>query len=203
MTKQCCFEKGYYVRSEISNYEDYRKHKFEKLAKEIYQHLGLSKQTKILDYGAATGGLLSEFKKLGLEQIVGTDISFWAINYGRKRYNLDKQQLQHYNRQLLEEKFDWVMILDVLEHINQEELHNIFNLLNAKYMLVRIPVALNEGEDFHLEVSRFDKTHIQCHCKEWWIDLFKKFNYGIKETLNLPTIYDSEGVFAGVFQRCN
>ena len=195
------FEKKYYVRSEISNYEDYRKKKFDILAQELIKHLDLKPDSSILDYGAATGGLIAALKEQGLTNITGTDISYWAVNFGRKEYNLTCQELQHYNRQLLEENFEYIFILDVLEHMQIEELHNVFNLINAKKILIRIPISVNEGEDFHFEVSRYDKTHIQCHCREWWIDLFEQYNYELLSLLNLETIYDSDGVFSAIFSK--
>ncbi len=192
------FNKDYYVNSKISNYTDYREKKFFNLAEDLYSYL---KGKSVLDYGAATGGLVYEL----LNRLIyceGTDISHWAIEYGKKKYDME-HMLHHYNPSLLLEDFDVVLFLDVLEHIPNDELLYIFSLLKAKQVIIRIPVSKNEGEDFVLEVSKNDKTHIQVHCKEWWLDLFKEYSYNKFVPLNKESIYDSEGVLAGILQRSN
>ena len=72
---------------------------------------------------------------------------------------------------------------------------------NAKKIVVRIPVSKIEGENFVLMISRNDITHVQCHTKEWWINLFKQHNFILIKKFNTLTIHDSEGVFAGVFEK--
>jgi len=44
----------------------------------------------IVDYGCATGVLISSFKKLGFKKLTGTDISYWAIEYGKREFHLTK-----------------------------------------------------------------------------------------------------------------
>jgi 2-polyprenyl-3-methyl-5-hydroxy-6-metoxy-1,4-benzoquinol methylase len=83
------FEEDYFINSPISNYEDYRKRKFNVLAIDLIEVLGLRKDMKILDFGCATGGLLYEFKRYGFINLKGTDISYWSIDYGKETYQLD------------------------------------------------------------------------------------------------------------------
>jgi len=194
------FSKDYFVGGNESNYQDYRKKKFQKQAKEVEHTFRLKKEDKILDYGCATGGLLKELKKNGFWNLKGTDISDWAIQYAKDRYrDID---FQHYNRNLLTEKNDVIIALDVLEHIETDELVRIITMFSKyppyKGILIRVPVSLIEGEDFVLEVSKNDKTHIQVHSKQWWINLFNDAGYKF-EPVNMTTIYDSEGVLCGVF----
>lgn len=188
------FNKDYFVNSDISNYTDYRKKKFEGLADDLYPYL---KWKTVLDYGAATGGLVYELSNR-LIYCEGTDISLWAIEYGKKYYNLG-QRLHYYNHDLLLMHFDVVLFLDVLEHIPSEELKVILTNLNALELIIRIPVSANEGEDFVLDVSKNDKTHIQVHSKKWWLDLFSNAGYNKFIPLIEKNIYDSEGVLAGIF----
>lgn len=191
------YNKDYYVNSKISNYEDYRKKKFSGLANDLYPFL---KHKCVLDYGAATGGLIYELTARYV-YCEGTDISYWAVEYGKKHYNLE-HLLHHYNPTLLSGLFDVILFLDVLEHIPDEELHNILsNIQVAKQLIVRIPVSKNEGENFVLDISKNDKTHIQIHCKKWWLDFFKKYGYTINTFLNETCIYDSEGVLAVILEK--
>lgn len=191
------FDKDYYINSTISNYSDYREKKFTGLATDLLPYL---RNKEVLDYGAATGGLVHALRELKVN-CVGTDISYWAVAYGRKRYNLSENILQFHNVQLLEYYFDSVLFLDVLEHIPNYDLNNIVEIIRAPQIIVRIPVSLIEGDDFVLDVSKNDKTHIQIHSKGWWLDFFKEVRYIEFTPLKANNIYDSEGVMAGIFYR--
>jgi 2-polyprenyl-3-methyl-5-hydroxy-6-metoxy-1,4-benzoquinol methylase len=191
------FEKDYFVNSKISNYKDYRAKKFESLAQDLLEYLA----PKVIDFGCATGGLIYVLKKLGVD-CEGTDISHWAIEYGKEFYGLEKE-LKYYTRDILTTaKGLTVLFLDTLEHMPIYEIEFLLSILKKvkpKNVIVRIPVSEKEGEDFVLEVSRNDKTHINVHSKKWWEKLFKKHGFIWKSSLRGKTIYDSEGVMAGVF----
>ena len=190
------FDKDYYVDSKISNYVDYREKKFMDLARDLLPFL-IGKS--VLDYGAATGGLMLELQNRHI-YCEGTDISVWAVNYGKKHYNLG-HLLHYYDPSLLMNNFDIVLFLDVLEHVPQDELGLIFNSVISDILIIRIPVSAKEGEDFVLDVSKNDKTHIQIHSKQWWLDFFSVYGYNIFTPLDKVSIYDSEGVLAGILQR--
>jgi len=195
------FEEGYFINSSISNYDDYRKKKFDDQAKDL-EVLGLKKTNSILDFGCATGGLLKSLKSRGFVNIKGTDISYWAIEYGKQIFGLDVE-LQFYNRQLLYFGADYIFMFDVLEHLPDTELYIILKLAKQglkKQLLIRVPVSMKEGEDFYLEVSRNDKTHIQIHSKEWWIDSLAKMGFIFKNIIESKSMYSSDGVFSGIFE---
>jgi len=192
------FEKGYFVNSAISNYRDYTKKKYGQLCEDLIS-LGIDREETIIDFGCATGKLVHEFYMRGYRNIRGTDISWWAIREGRRLYNFDARILQYLNYGLLENGADWILALDVFEHIGDEELENILDIMNCKYLVVRVPVSAQEGHPYVLDVSRNDQTHVQCHTKTWWTNLLdRKFSF--VAPIRKKAIYDSEGVFAGVFQ---
>lgn len=197
------FEKDYFIKSSISNYSDYRQKKYVNLADDIIKTLQLKHGNRIIDYGCAVGQLIVELKKRGIT-CYGTDISDWAINFGRNIYGLENE-LFNYFKPLLNIQADYVLMLDVLEHCDTKELYDILEKIKEnkklKGILVRIPVCKNEGEDFFLEISRKDKTHIQKHCKLWWKKLFKTFNLCIKKSITEKTIYDSEGVLVWLLEK--
>jgi len=94
-------------------------------------------------------------------------------------------------------------MLDVLEHIpSVQEIRLILKLTRKNgVLIIRIPVAVEEGQDYFLKVSRNDKTHVQCHCKTWWIKLFKECGYKLVEEFHhKKVLWSSKGVFTGVFQ---
>lgn len=195
------FDKSYYVDSTISNYTDYRKKRYADLAKTLVARLGLTAETKILDFGCATGCLLKELELCGIVNAVGTDISHWAISQGRQMFGFDKERLQHYNLHLLEQEFDVVFFLDVLEHMPPGDIQDTMRLVSADTLVVRLPVSANEGEDFVLDVSKNDKTHIQIHPKCWWGALLLDYGFETSDIFDESPIYESEGVLARVFRR--
>lgn len=194
------FEKKYFKDSKISNYKDYTKKKYAQLAKDIFESFKFKPQDFIVDFGCATGRLIYELKKLGLKKLKGTDVSYWAIEYGKQKLGLEKE-LDYFNLNLLVKPKKALLMLDVLEHVpTVEEINRILRLAKkSELVIVRVPVALKEGQHFYLKVSRNDKTHVQCHEKNWWIKLFRKNGYKLLSELKLKSIYSSKGVFAGVF----
>jgi len=197
------FEKDYFIDSSTSNYRNYPKKIFRNQVEELVNYFGLKKSDRILDYGCACGGLLKEFKERGFRNIKGTDISHWAIDFGKRNFELENE-LEYYNRNLLSENMDYIFFLDVLEHIPLFETMFLLEILQksppSKYILVRVPVTRREGDDYFLDVSKNDKTHIQRHNKKWWIKLFEKYNFKLTDKPHLSSIYDSMGVFVGVFR---
>lgn len=195
------FERDYFVGHVISAYDDYRTKDYKKLSIELMNFLNLGLNHKILDYGCATGNLVKCFFDLGID-IIGTDISYWAIEYGRENFALGPNILQHYNRQLLEYPWDYLISLDVFEHISRDELDITMQLINAKYMVLRIPVSAREGEDFVGELHRVDCTHVSCHPKVWWRNLLAGHGYSEQVyTFHGKLIWDSDETMCGVFKK--
>ena len=195
------FEAKYFIESEYSNYSDYRQKKFVHLAQELIEFVPILRTQSLLDFGCATGGLIKVLKEQGMTQIKGTDISYWAIDYGKRRFKLSKE-LDYYNVNLLTDWFDIILFLDVLEHVpSLIEIDKFLRIIRAPVIVVRLPISLKEGDPYVLEVSRNDSTHVQCHTKSWWLKLFKVYGFHYFEPLNGKAIYDSEGVLAGVFRR--
>jgi len=197
------FERTYFVHSNISNYKDYRKRKFFQLADDLVKILDLKQTDNILDFGCATGGLMYELKKRGFSKIKGTDLSYWAIEYGRNNFGFNEEELQYHNVNLLMFPVDVLLFLDVLEHVpTVDEINKLLKISNAPKVVIRVPISNKEGEPYVLDVSNNDVTHFQCHTKSWWIKLFEDCGYVLDILLHGDAIYDSDGVFAGVFNKC-
>jgi len=196
------FGKDYFVNSKTSNYKDYCNRKFGLLADTLIDLLGLTSDSSILDFGCASGGLIASLKARGLNKLKGTDISAWAIDYGITNYMLDAE-LEYFNINLLRERFDVLLLLDVLEHIPDDTIIRTYlNIANASRIVVRLPVSLVEGDPYVLMVSRNDKTHVQCHTKDWWESVFIECGYEIQEYIARdPAIWDTDGVMAVVLNR--
>jgi hypothetical protein len=181
------------------NYTDYlhRSEKYVKTAEELdwffRQKLSLLfYDSSILDYGCAVGFLLEGFKKLGYTNLNGYEISNYAkeICYQKNLNIIENLNQKNYN---------FAFFLDVLEHMSQESINDLFSKCKFNYVIVRIPCSTEENKGtFHLDVSKKDKTHINCKSKQEWINIFKNYGYKNIIRINLNTIYDSEGVFCAL-----
>jgi SAM-dependent methyltransferase len=189
------FDEQYY-RS--NNYVDYlsKRERYVKTAEEIQQVFHkfsvIDQNSSILDYGCSLGFLIKGFEKAGFKNVSGYDISDWAVEQARKNGCCI---LDHAHG-----TFDLGIFLDVLEHMTDQQIVELFAGLKLDKVLVRIPCAVVEQPDeFYLEVSRRDITHINCKTDQDWIEVFKKLGYRNCFRLNMSTIYDSPGCFCCLF----
>jgi SAM-dependent methyltransferase len=189
------FDEQYY-RS--NNYVDYlsKRERYVKTAEEIQQVFQkfsvIDQDSTILDYGCSLGFLIKGFEKVGFKNVCGYDISDWAVEQARKNgCNI----LNHAHG-----TFDLGIFLDVLEHMSDQQIAELFAGLKLDKVLVRIPCAVAEKPDeFYLEVSRRDVTHINCKTDQDWITVFQGLGYRNCFRLNMSTIYDSPGCFCCLF----
>jgi 2-polyprenyl-3-methyl-5-hydroxy-6-metoxy-1,4-benzoquinol methylase len=103
------------------------------------------KNKKIIDIGCGSGYLISEIKKEFKKNIFfGADISETAISIARKKYPSNNFQIFDIcnKKELPKEKFDIVILEEVLEHIRDDVrvLKNINFLLRKKsYLILSVP----------------------------------------------------------------
>lgn len=190
------------------NYSDYtlRKQKYKSTAEDIVKYFfnksvkdGHKEEYSILDYGCAIGMLLDGIRdKIPHASLAGYDISQWAID------NPVSDGLSLTNDpSILLKSHNLTIALDVFEHMFDVDLVGLLDQLNTHKLLVRIPVKCNSDQtnDFHLEVSRRDRSHVNCKTKGEWIDFIEDQGYQYISSLNLPTIYDAKGCFCGYFYK--
>ena len=172
----------------LSRYERYKKLSVE--ISELFTKISLlKKDSKILDYGCAVGFLPRAFDELGYKNCYGYDISEWARNQAKKHNVKILDNLKN-------TKFDVTFCLDVIEHMYDSQIDDWLKNFDTDCLVLRVPVAVKEGETYHLEVSRQDPTHINCKTKEAWKELLKKYGFTNFVNLNLLTIYDTDGVWS-------
>lgn len=190
------FDKKYYETNNYTNYLE-RKDRYIKSVNEILdflEKLNLFPKEHVLDFGCAVGFVLEALQERKIEKIYGVDISDWAIQEATKKgFYIRKTPIweQYHNA---------IFALDVFEHMEIEELNYFFNYIKTGLIIFRVPVCANNGEDYVLEVSRNDPTHIIKWTKQQWKQFFKHYGYTPID-LNLHTIYVSEGVYAGLAVR--
>lgn len=196
------FQREYYCNSNISAYENYTTKNYDDLADNLIKVCSIEQHLQgVLDYGCAIGTLVKALHNRWIDA-VGTDISYWAINHGQVKFGFSKRELSHLNRNMLEwDGLKYCLFLDVLEHIETDELIEIFSILDIPNIIVRVPVVVNEGEDYVLDIHKVDKTHVQRQTKQWWENLFYNYGYVHKHTFNESSIYDSDGVLARWYER--
>ena len=189
------YTEEYYKSNNYTNYLS-KKERYHRTADEIYQVFNkfgiLNKDSTVLDYGCSLGFLIDGFEKIGIDKVYGYDISTWAIEQAKKS--------QCKILSTLEGNFNLGIFLDVLEHMTDEDIHEVFSKIKFNAVLVRIPCAVEENPtEFYLEVSRADTTHIKCKTADQWIDFFNKLGYTKNLYLNMSTIYNSDGCLCCLF----
>lgn len=189
------FDEQYY---KSNNYVDYlsKKERYVRTAEEIYSNFRkfniINQESFILDYGCSLGFLIKGFETLGFDNVFGYDISEWASDQAKK---LDCKLINS-----LEGNFDLGIFLDVLEHMEDSDIKILFDKINFKNVLVRIPCAIKtDPGKFYLEISRKDPTHINCKTDEDWIKFFEELGFKRHFRINMSTIYDSDGCFCCLF----
>lgn len=193
------------------NYSDYlsRANRYAKTAEDIDKLLGnfIPRRERshfaILDYGGAVGFLCRGFKDLGYYYVTNCDVSEWARTeaHGNNAIvSISPEQLQaEFNKHGVQ-KYDLMTALDVFEHMTDKQICNLLEIVRPQLLIVRIPCAEDGDSDFHLEVSRRDKTHINCREKRDWDKfIIKNSKFTKCLPLNLITIYDSPGVYCRLF----
>ena len=180
------------------NYVDYtnRVLKYNKTALDLKNYFNIDGDDNILDYGCAVGMLLNGFKKLKLDNLCGYDTSEWAVSNA-----IDNGLKITADDNILKNKYDYIISLDVFEHIFDDDISTVLNILDTKKLIIRIPVKQSEDSDFYLDVSRRDKSHINCKTKDEWIDFIESFGFIFKSTIATETMYDSKGCFCGYFTK--
>jgi len=195
------YDKTYFTSR---NYENYLRRKFDLLANDLVDELNLEPSDRVVDFGCGYGGLIQELHRTGFDSIWGTDISNWAIEYGRGVFPEIADRLHYYNRNLLSEPKRHVFFLDVLEHMPEYEVEFALQLARnglEGYLVARIPISAQEGETYVLDVSNNDPTHINCHCRDWWLELFVKMGYDFVGDIKTLAIYSSDGVLSGKWMK--
>jgi hypothetical protein len=181
------------------NYSDYtfREAKYLKTAQDLVNTFNLTPSDKILDYGCAVGFLMNGFKKLNINDTYGFDISDWAINESlNKGFTVTKDE-----NVLDGNGYKLTTVLDVFEHMFDDQVDNVLNKLDTELLVVRIPVKLDGEDDFHLSVSKNDKSHVNCKTKEEWITKIENHNFKYETEITTESIYNAPGVFCGYFKK--
>ena len=173
------------------NYTDYleRGPRYERMARELdwlFRSIGIAdRHSRIIDYGCGAGFLTEALVNLGYSKTLGFDISESAKDECLKRLVVVPQELT---------VCDLTIALDVFEHMKDSDISKALLEMAPNALIARIPVALEQGRDFHLSISRRDPTHINCKTHPEWIGFLRMAGFRVVTRLDLCTIYTSPGV---------
>mgnify|MGYP003624415889 FL=1 len=180
------------------NYVDFLKRgdRYKRLAADIndlLKKIGLNKGP-VLDFGCAVGFVVEAMENEGYEDVSGVDISEWALNQCREK-GLDVRNTVDWDKE-----YGLTFALDVLEHMNLDQVNDFLFGLKTETLVFRMPICAEAGEDYVLDCSRQDPTHQIRMTRDEWEDIFNRSGYYCVD-LNLPTIYCSDGVYSGLAIR--
>jgi hypothetical protein len=185
------YNEAYYKSNNYQTYLD-RASKYEKLSKEMHNFLQMINLSKgpVLDFGCAVGFVSQAMINLGYD-VDCVDISDWARNECRKK-NLKVYKKPNYNKQ-----YGITFALDVLEHLTPDELNLFMDNIKTNVMIVRVPICLENEDDYYFPEARSDTTHIIKWSHKQWDSYIRSKNYHPIE-LNLSTIYCSPGGYCAL-----
>ena len=187
MNEKTFYDEDYFENGLVSKkscYENYRwmPELTIPMADKIARYLNLTYDQNILDFGCSKGYLVKAFRLLNF-QSYGVDISNYAINRIEPDIVSYCKLINDDNIVPFDLHFDYVMSKDVLEHMTIENLKALLSQYkeNCKKMFHVIP--LGEEGKFRIDEYHLDKSHIQIHSENWWINFFDDNGWEVEDFL--------------------
>jgi 2-polyprenyl-3-methyl-5-hydroxy-6-metoxy-1,4-benzoquinol methylase len=123
------------------------------MCENIIKNLSIDLDSKVLDYGCAKGYLVKAFHILGVKNTYGLDISEYAIR------NCDPAVTDHVRCLILDkslssqvdQKYDWIICKDVLEHLQKDELTCILKEFRSISSNLFVAVPLGKDGKYFIE----------------------------------------------------
>lgn len=119
-----------YVSLAFGKHEQHQP-KIESFSLNYKRFLPINKKSKLLDVGIGRGEMLTFWKNSEFENFTGIDISKDAVEFCRRQIAPDAllvKSTEEFLRQHSEE-YDLITMMDVIEHISQEQLYETISLL--------------------------------------------------------------------------
>lgn len=149
---------------------------------------------KVLEVGCTIGAFCKLLSQRGFE-VVGTDISKFIINKASKLQKKVKFKILDIEKDIkINEKYDYIFALEVLEHLNNPEkaLLNMRTILKNNGVLVfSTPLPTKQ--------TLADPMHINVHSPNYWISIGKRLkfkNVYFKHVSFIPYFYRFSSLFS-------
>lgn len=106
---------------------------------EIFKWIKTYKPRKILEIGCGIGDVSFRIaEQFPMSEVIGFDITKSTIDYGKSIFNLPNfnlffcEDFIDLNKYFEDQKFDFVFLIDVFEHLDDQSLHSFINFLKIK-----------------------------------------------------------------------
>jgi 2-polyprenyl-3-methyl-5-hydroxy-6-metoxy-1,4-benzoquinol methylase len=157
--------------------------------RQYIEFLPKEKDLKIIDLGCGTGSLVSGLINAGFSNVSGIDFSKENVSQGNAAGLIISQgEIEEFLKSSIEvdTKFDVIFLLDVLEHLDDEELYNIldkiYKSLTSSGTLI---VKTINAESLISGMARYmDITHERSFTSHSIKELMTTFNFINLEILN-------------------
>jgi cyclopropane fatty-acyl-phospholipid synthase-like methyltransferase len=158
----------------------------------ISRYLPSDRNAEILDVGCGHGALLYFLAAAGYTKVAGVDSSAEQVSLAAKLgiVNIKCAPALEYTRGLPSESLDVVILIDILEHLERQEL---FDLLDEVYRVLRpsgiclAHVPCGEGI-WGIKVLFDDLTHVQAFTQISARQLFAALGFSQVESFEQPPV---------------
>ena len=169
------YTKDYYedgIKKKLSGYEEFRwiPTRSYPEAVDIIERFDFN---TVIDYGCAKGFLVHSLRQLGKEAY-GEDISEYAINNSDER-------VSRFVSKPTEKKADLIICKDVMEHIEEDNVIEVFSFLKRKCKSKALfIIPLGDNDTFRIREYEVDITHVTKKDEDWWIDKINESGFSIE-----------------------
>ena len=160
------------IRKHISGYEDYKCMPTRAIPEELDIKNKFDFDTCV-DYGCAKGFLVHALRVVGCNAF-GEDISEYAIENchpGVKEYVSAPN----------DKVYDLLICKDVLEHVHEGDIPGVLQKFLKKSNRFFFTIPLGDNDRFRIREYEVDITHVTKKDEEWWIKMFEKEGFILKE----------------------
>lgn len=179
------FDEDYFERGEASGKSLYTNYRWLPeltipMCADIIYQLDIGYEARILDYGCAKGFAVHAFRLLHREAY-GVDVSNYAIDQAPQEVKpyVSKIELGQTLPLIENEKYDWLISKDVLEHVPYDQLAATLKLLRAACKKAFFVLPLGDGDKFFAPPHELDSTHFIREDIPWWSEQFAKAGFSV------------------------
>jgi SAM-dependent methyltransferase len=164
------------------------------------------KESRILDVGCATGGLLARLRQRGFRNVSGLDPSPGCAELARTHYDIEVQTGTVFQNNLPSETYDVIIVVGVLEHIREVKtaVGNLRGCLRKNgFVFAEVPDATAYQNWPDAPFQEFSVEHINFFSPGSLTNLFEQSGFELKRMDRPPRQFTKTTVMpsaAGFYQ---